>query len=177
MGPGAAVGSRRQCPARHLTRRFRGGGPRKVVTVFVFFESVTWGFWTGLVVRGGSAGLEPLEGRGVGAVREQVNAGLSDRRGESVWFCSGGFDRGWLGRKRRGASLASEGARGPGSRVKVAHMGGKGIFVPSKEAVLDPLWQLIRVGFRQIADLMLHGVDASQEDRLLLLFSFLKFLN
>ena len=70
MGPGAAVGSRRQSPAWHFTRRFRGGGPRVVVTVFVIVESVTWGLWAGLVVRGGSAGLEPLEGRGVGAVRE-----------------------------------------------------------------------------------------------------------
>ena len=51
MGPGAAVGSRRQSPAWHLTRRFRGGGPRVVVTVFVIVETVTWGLWTGLVVR------------------------------------------------------------------------------------------------------------------------------
>ena len=56
-------------------------------------------------------------------------------------------------------------------------MGGERIFVPSKEAVLDPLRQLVRVGFRQIADLMLHGVDASQEDRLLLFLSFLEFLD
>ena len=51
-------------------------------------------------------------------------------------------------------------------------MGGKGIFVPREEAVLDPLWQLVRVGFRQVADFMLHGVDTSQEDRLLVFLSF-----
>ena len=35
MGPRAAVGSRRQSPAWHLTRRFRGGGPRVLMAVFV----------------------------------------------------------------------------------------------------------------------------------------------
>ena len=70
MGPGASVGSRRQSPAWHLTRRFRGGGPRVVVTVFVIVETVTWGVWARLVVGGGSAGLEPREGGVIGAVRE-----------------------------------------------------------------------------------------------------------
>ena len=59
----------------------------------------------------------------------------------------------------------------------MAHVGGEGIFVPCKEAVLDPFWQPVRVGFCQVTDFMLHGVDTSQEDRLLLFLSFLELLN
>ena len=46
-------------------------------------------------------------------------------------------------------------------------MRGKGIFVPSEEAGFYSLWQLIRVRFCQVANLVLHGV-ACQEDRLLI---------
>ena len=56
-------------------------------------------------------------------------------------------------------------------------MGGEGIFVPREEAVLDPLWQPVRVGFCQVTDFMLHGVDTSQEDRLLLFLSFSELVN
>ena len=54
----------------------------------------------------------------------------------------------------------------------MAHVGGEGVFVPREEAILDPLWQPVRVGFRQVAYFMLHGVDTGQEDRLLLFLSF-----
>ena len=95
MGPRAAVGSRRQSPAMHLTRRFWGGGPRVVMAVSVVVETVTWGVRARLVIRGGPAGLEAREWGVVGAVSKQVDASLSNRRGEGIcWFCSGGFNGG-----------------------------------------------------------------------------------
>ena len=94
MGPRAAVGSRGQSPAWHLTRRFRGGGPRVLMAVSVVDETVTWGVRARLVVGGGPAGLEARERMVIGAVRKQVDASLSHRRGEGIWFCSGGFDWG-----------------------------------------------------------------------------------
>ena len=94
MGPRAAVVSRRQRPAWHLTRRFRGGGSRVVMSVFAVDGTVTWGFRARLVVGGGPAGLKAWERGVIGAVPKQVDAGLSDRGGESIWFCSGGFNRG-----------------------------------------------------------------------------------
>ena len=53
-------------------------------------------------------------------------------------------------------------------------MRGKGIFVPREEAGLNSLWQLVGVGFRQVADFVLHGVDTCQEDRLLVFLPFLE---
>ena len=51
-----------------------------------------------------------------------------------------GFNMGGLGRKRSGATLAGKRAGGPGSRVEVAHVRGKRIFVPREEAGLYSLW-------------------------------------
>ena len=69
---------------------------------------------------------------------------------------------------RVGATLAGKRAGGPGSRVKVAQVRGKGVFVSGEEAGFYSLRQLIRVRSCQVADLVLHGVDARQEDRLLI---------
>ena len=73
-----------------------------------------------------------------------------------------------MGRKGSRATLAGKRAGGSGSRVKVAHVRGKGILVSSEEAGFYSLWQLIGVRSCQVANLVLHGVDACQEDRLLI---------
>ena len=50
----------------------------------------------------------------------------------------------------------------------MAQVRGKGVFVSGEEAGFYSLRQLIRVRSCQVADLVLHGVDACQEDRLLI---------
>ena len=52
----------------------------------------------------------------------------------------GELGSGGLGRKRSRATLAGKRAGGLGSRVEVAHVRGKGIFVPSEEAGFYSLW-------------------------------------
>ena len=50
----------------------------------------------------------------------------------------------------------------------MAQVRGKGVFVSGEEAGFYSLRQLIRFRSCQVADLVLHGVDARQEDRLLI---------